>query len=61
MSALVGSQLEIYQAVVLVELFARAALDNKGLGDRQALEAIHDMVKPLVENPIGYDQIKLVK
>jgi hypothetical protein len=44
----------------LVELFSRAALDGLGLGDRQCIEAIHDLVAPLVTDPIGYDQIELV-
>lgn len=41
----------------LVELFSRAALDGKGLGDRQCIEAIHDLVAPLVPDPVGYDEI----
>jgi len=45
----------------LVELFSRATLNNKGLGDRYCIEAIHTLVAPLVSDPIGLDEIALVK
>ena len=51
--------IEVEHALLLIELFARAALDDKGLGDRQCIQAIHELVKPLVPNPVGYDQIAL--
>ena len=51
--------IEVEQALLLIELFARAALDDKGLGERACIQAIHELVKPLVPNPVGYDQIAL--
>lgn len=46
--------------LILVELFARSAID--GRGDKlHSLQAIHELVVPFVPRPIGYDEIAIVE
>jgi hypothetical protein len=54
------SNAKLTRALAMIELFARAALDGKGLGDRPCIEAIHVIAEEMVPNPIGYDQISLL-